>query len=137
MVLWSPQSRARKRSSPVVAPPAGAPGEDGVFQIGSITNVFTALALADAVTRRELALRTPLSTYFPEAGSARTSTITLGHLATHISSLPRMPQGFLRKALRSRSDPYRNFDTEDRQAALANCTWMCWCPVTFSLKRGI
>lgn len=97
----------------------GAPGEDTVFQIGSITKVFTALALADAVTRQELSLDTLLSTHFPEAGSGRASSITLGHLATHASGLPRMPQGFLRKALRNRSNPYRNFTIEDLQAALA------------------
>lgn len=96
----------------------GPPRADTIFQIGSITKVFTALALADAVTRHELSLNTPLSTYFPEA-NGRASAITLGHLAAHTSGLPRLPRGFTFKALRNRSDPYRNFTSEDLRAAIA------------------
>jgi serine-type D-Ala-D-Ala carboxypeptidase/endopeptidase len=68
-----------------------------VFEIGSITKVFTSLLLADAVQRGEVALTDPVSKYLPpnvkvpERGGKK---ITLVDLATHTSGLPRMPTNF-------------------------------------------
>lgn len=96
------------------------PSAGTVFQIGSITKVFTSLALADAVVRGELSLDTPLGAYLPDtAQDGRAAEISLGHLATHTSGLPRLPGGLRRKALRNRLDPYRQFGTEDLLTALA------------------
>lgn len=93
---------------------------DSVFQIGSVTKVFTALALADAVARGELALDTPLTAMLPEAPTPTAGgPITLAHLATHTSGLPRLPPGLLRQALRSRADPYREVTTEFLLGALS------------------
>jgi CubicO group peptidase (beta-lactamase class C family) len=97
----------------------GPPTGDTLFQIGSVTKVFTALALADAVARRELALDTPLGSCLPDVpASSDGGQITLQHLATHTSGLPRLPKGLRRQALRHRSDPYRHFSTEDLLVAL-------------------
>lgn len=90
------------------------PQPDGstLFEIGSITKVFTALLLADAVTRGELTLDTPVRELLPAGvrAPARDGTqITVEHLATHTSGLPRSPLGLrheLRSALGSRADPY-------------------------------
>jgi len=61
---------------------------DTVFEIGSITKVFTSLLLADAVERGEVALTDPVAKFLPakvkmpeRAGRA----ITLQDLATHTS----------------------------------------------------
>jgi serine-type D-Ala-D-Ala carboxypeptidase/endopeptidase len=65
-----------------------------VFEIGSVTKVFTSLLLADAVQHGEVALTDPVSKYLPpnvkvpERGGKK---ITLVDLATHTSGLPRMP----------------------------------------------
>ena len=65
-----------------------------VFEIGSVTKVFTSLLLADAVQRGEVALTDPVSKYLPpdvkvpERGGKK---ITLVDLATHTSGLPRLP----------------------------------------------
>ncbi|HXH92698.1 MAG TPA: serine hydrolase [Thermoanaerobaculia bacterium] len=70
---------------------------DTVFEIGSVTKVFTSLLLADAVRRGEVALTDPVSKYLPpdvkvpERGGKK---ITLVDLATHTSGLPRMPTNF-------------------------------------------
>ena len=67
---------------------------DTVFEIGSVTKVFTALLLADAVQRGEVALTDPISKYLPanvkvpERGQKK---ITLQDLAMHVSGLPRLP----------------------------------------------
>lgn len=90
------------------------PEPDGrtLFEIGSITKVFTALLLADAVTRGEVALDTPLRALLPghvAVPSKDGVEITLEHLATHTSGLPRSPLGVtaeLRSALFTHDNPY-------------------------------
>src|SRR3954447_8475616 len=65
--------------SDTVVHATGPVGNDSVFQIGSVTKVFTALALADAVTRGELTLDTPLAALLPQTPtSASSAPMTLG-----------------------------------------------------------
>jgi CubicO group peptidase (beta-lactamase class C family) len=70
---------------------------DTLFEIGSITKTFTALLLQDMVERGEMKLEDPVAKFLP--ASVRMPTrhgreITLLHLATHSSGLPRMPDNF-------------------------------------------
>jgi CubicO group peptidase (beta-lactamase class C family) len=65
-----------------------------VFEIGSITKVFTALLLAEMVTRGEVALDDPVSKYLPatvKMPSRDGKHISLLDLATYTSGLPRNP----------------------------------------------
>jgi CubicO group peptidase (beta-lactamase class C family) len=67
---------------------------DSVFEIGSITKLFTAILLADMVERGEVRLDDPISKYLPDGVRAPTRNgkeITLAHLSTHMSGLPRDP----------------------------------------------
>lgn len=76
---------------------AQPPDEYSLFEIGSITKVFTALLLADMAAKGELALEDPLAACLPEDWSVPTRAnepIRLVHLATHTSGLPRMPADF-------------------------------------------
>jgi serine-type D-Ala-D-Ala carboxypeptidase/endopeptidase len=68
---------------------------DTVFEIGSVTKVFTAVLLADMVRRGEVKLTDSVFSYLPPHTSrARESrTITLADLATHTSGLPFWPNG--------------------------------------------
>jgi CubicO group peptidase (beta-lactamase class C family) len=67
---------------------------DTLFEIGSVTKVFTSLLLAEAVQRGEVALTDPVAKFLPsdvkvpERGGKK---ITLLDLATHTSGLPRLP----------------------------------------------
>ncbi len=73
---------------------AAALSGEAVFEIGSITKVFTSLLLADMVRRGEVHLDDSVSSYLPVkvgAGSAR--TITLADLATHTAGFPLWPSG--------------------------------------------
>jgi CubicO group peptidase (beta-lactamase class C family) len=67
---------------------------DTVFEIGSITKTFTALALADRVEQGAVRLGAPVSAFPPDSvdvpGQEGTS-ITLEHLVTHTAGLPRLP----------------------------------------------
>ena len=65
-----------------------------IYEIGSISKVFTTTVLADMVRRGEVGLTDPVSRYIP--ADVRIPTrggreITLQDLATHRSGLPRMP----------------------------------------------
>lgn len=80
----------------------GQPGQGGlrpldgdtVFEIGSVTKVFTALLLADMVRTGEVALADPVAKYLPagvKVPERNGRSITLFDLATHTSGLPFMP----------------------------------------------
>jgi D-alanyl-D-alanine-carboxypeptidase/D-alanyl-D-alanine-endopeptidase len=86
---------------------------DTVFEIGSITKVFTALLLADAVQRGEVALSDPISKYLPaevkvpERGGKK---ITLQDLSMQVSGLPRLPTNF---APKDPSNPYADYTVKN------------------------
>jgi serine-type D-Ala-D-Ala carboxypeptidase/endopeptidase len=70
----------------------GAPRPDTMFEIGSITKVFTSLLLADMVERGEVKLEDPVAMYLPKGvavPSRNDKPITLADLASHTSGMPR------------------------------------------------
>ena len=75
------------------APDGPATRADSLFEIGSVTKVFTALLLAEAVTRGELSLNTPVGNLLPEVDIPTRDgvAITVEHLATHTAGLPHNP----------------------------------------------
>jgi serine-type D-Ala-D-Ala carboxypeptidase/endopeptidase len=86
---------------------------DTVFEIGSITKVFTNLLLADMVQRGEVGLDDPVSKYLPpEVKMPRRGEreITLVDLATHTSGLPRLWSPFSPK---DSTNPYADFTVDD------------------------
>ncbi|MCX4744019.1 beta-lactamase family protein [Kitasatospora sp. NBC_01287] len=102
---------------------AGAPvTPDTAFELGSVSKTFTALLLAESVARGELryeqtidTLLTPRHRPVPRRGGP----ITLLHLATHTSGLPRLPPGLPRRALpRWWTNPYEAFSPEQLMASL-------------------
>lgn len=65
-----------------------------LFEIGSVTKVFTALLLADMVHRKELQFDDPVDPYLPSGfrtPQRNGRAITLADLATHTSGLPYFP----------------------------------------------
>jgi D-alanyl-D-alanine-carboxypeptidase/D-alanyl-D-alanine-endopeptidase len=85
---------------------------DTLFEIGSVSKVFTSLLLADAVQRGEVALSDPVAKYLPpqvkvpERGGKK---ITLLDLATHMSGLPRLPSNF---APKDPANPYADYTVQ-------------------------
>ena len=95
---------------------------DSVFEIGSVTKVFTAILLADMVERGEVDLNDPISKYLPK--SVKTPTrdgkeITLLHLSSHTSGLPRMPNNF---APKDNQNPYADYSVEQMYTFLSSYT---------------
>jgi CubicO group peptidase (beta-lactamase class C family) len=83
------------------------PREDLGFALGSLSKTFTVLLLADLARAGVLGLDDPLAAHLPglrlPPGHAR--RITLRHLATHTSGLPRVPRDMVAGAL---LHPYAN-----------------------------
>ncbi len=83
-----------------------------IFEIGSISKVFTSLLLADMAQRGEVALSDPAGNYLPssvkmpERGGKK---ITLQDLAMHISGLPRLPSNLNPK---DPTNPYADYSVE-------------------------
>lgn len=80
-----------------------------VFEIGSITKVFTTGLLADMASRGEVALDDPVQKYLPNGVTVPTRNgkqITLTNLAAVNSGLPRTPTNF-RPA--DRSNPFADY----------------------------
>ncbi|HTV54841.1 MAG TPA: serine hydrolase domain-containing protein [Terriglobia bacterium] len=70
---------------------------DTIFEIGSVSKVFTSLLLSDMVQHGEVALSDPVAKYLPpyvKLPERSGRSITLVDLATHTSGLPRMPTNF-------------------------------------------
>ena len=70
------------------------PDAGTVFEIGSITKVFTAALLAEMAGREEVRLDQPVAELLPPGvriPSGRGRAITLAHLAEHTTALPRLP----------------------------------------------
>ncbi|MDR3698057.1 MAG: serine hydrolase [Candidatus Sulfopaludibacter sp.] len=86
------------------------PNGDTIFEIGSVTKVFTSLLLADMVTRKEVALDDPAAKYLPETvrmPERSGKSITLHDLSTHSSGLPSLPGNLKPEADYSMEDLYR------------------------------
>ena len=84
-----------------------------LFDLGSLTKVYTGLMLADAVQRREVDLDAPIADLMPPGVTIPTSdkvAITAKHLALHSSGLPPMPPSLI--ARKPPPDPFAGY-TED------------------------
>ena len=70
---------------------------DTLFEIGSVTKVFTTLLLQDMANHKEIKLDDPIGKYLPQGVKTPTRDgreITLVDLATHTSGLPGTPDNF-------------------------------------------
>ncbi|MFI6642598.1 serine hydrolase domain-containing protein [Streptomyces sp. NPDC050504] len=95
---------------------------DTRFEIGSLTKTLTALLLAEMVARGEVAYDDPITRFLPRGAAPHLpgGTLTLLHLATHTSGLPRLPPGFLRRGAPAWfSNPYADYSPADLRHALA------------------
>lgn len=80
-----------------------------LFEIGSISKVFTALLLQQTVDEGLIALDDPIEPFLPMGVSCPKGGegITFRHLASHRSGLPRLPANLAPKLP---SDPYADYD---------------------------
>lgn len=88
-----------------------------IFEIGSITKVFTGLLLAQAVIEGKATLDDPIGRHLPAdlAIDPQVGSITLVQLASHTSGLPSLPDNF---DPADPADPYADYTTERLYAFL-------------------
>ena len=113
-------------------PRRDVPPEKVIFEIGSITKVFTGILLAQAVHEGKLSLDDTLAQRLPvKFDHPETGAVTLRQLATHSSCLPRLPENMQDSP---GADPYAAYD----DAALfeylshAKLTGTPPCPAAYS-----
>lgn len=86
------------------------PRGDTVYEIGSITKVFSSFILADLAQDGVVKLNDPIQLHLPPNVTAPRRSdqeILLSHLATHQSGLPRLPPN-----LPHSDDPYANYGVD-------------------------
>jgi len=85
---------------------------DTLFELGTVTEVFTALLLGDMAQRHEVALTDPVAKYLPGNVKVpeRGRPISLEDLATHTSGLPKNPDNL---TLKNSGNPYQDYTTKD------------------------
>ena len=102
-----------------------APDATTLFEIGSVTKVFTGVLLADMHLLGEVSLDDPLSRHLPDPRPAwRHREPTLRELATHRSGLPNTPRPLRRRELAHalgwrEADPWADVSGEDYRRLVA------------------
>ncbi len=97
----------------------GAPaGADTVYEIGSITKVFTATLLSDMVLRGDVKLDDPIGAWLPagvKTPQFKGKPITLRELSAQLSGLPSMPSNL---APADPGNPFADYTVPQLYAAL-------------------
>lgn len=86
-----------------------------IFEIGSISKVFTTFLLAQAVAEGRLALSDPVQDHLPDTVQLMLCDgvpITLEHLATHTSGLARMPSNYSATYSGYPADPFAGYEID-------------------------
>lgn len=90
-----------------------------LYEIGSVTKVYTSLLLADCVQRREVDFETPVAELMPPGVTVPTKDgqpIRMRQLALHSSGLPRLPPSIA--ASQDTSNPYARYGENELVADL-------------------
>jgi D-alanyl-D-alanine-carboxypeptidase/D-alanyl-D-alanine-endopeptidase len=95
-------------------------GEDTIFEIGSVTKIFTATVLADMVSRGAVALEDSVAQYLPpqvRLPSRNGKQIRLLDLVTHTSGLPALPANM---EPADRRNPFADYTQQQLYAFLSS-----------------
>ncbi len=96
-----------------------AADEHTIYEIGSISKVFTGILLARQDEAGKLHIDDPAQKYLPSTARVpkrNGKEITLGHLSDHTSGLPRMPDNFSPKDF---TNPYADYTVDQMYAFLS------------------
>lgn len=112
-----PNGKALIRGYGKTGADGGKPDGKTVYEIGSITKGLTGVLLADAEARGVLKISDPMRLYLPNTARVPGDhePITLEHLATHTSGLPRLPTNL---RFVDRLDPYAAYTVKEMYAYL-------------------
>lgn len=97
------------------------PDGNTIFEIGSVTKVFTGIMLADAANRGVVKLDDTAASLLPAGFSldeGERRQITLKHLSTHASGMPRLPADFWAQAKGNEANPYAGYTADEMLRSL-------------------
>ena len=99
------------------------PNSNTVFEIGSITKVFTSLMTEKLAEQGILHWQDNIAQYMPEGVKLYINdTTTLENLSTHTSGFPRLPERWFPILERDTCDPYSPLTMQDLMSYLDSCT---------------
>lgn len=98
------------------------PKDNTLFEIGSITKVFTATLLANLVEKQLVSLDDSITKFLPDsvAQNSFLQKITFKELANHTSGLPRLPENLEKLPKYLPSDPYAQYGRKELFSYLKN-----------------
>jgi len=118
-LLITPEGTEMALAGETGNPAQPVPTPDTLFEIGSITKVFTALLLADQVNQGVVTLDTPVEALLPSQAPPSSTSISLQALASHTAGLPRLPLSRILRASLYPANPYRGSQPEELYRAIA------------------
>jgi CubicO group peptidase (beta-lactamase class C family) len=80
--------------------------QNKVFEIGSITKVFTSTLLASLVDEGKINLTDEITKFYPPSAIKNNTGLSLKDLANHTSGLPRLPENI---DLSNETNPYKDY----------------------------
>lgn len=98
------------------------PGNNSLYEIGSVTKTFTGILLAKAIEEHKVSAGDDIRQYLPPSCSKlayKQTPVTLVQLANHTAGIPRIPDNLTRQKAFDPSDPYRNYTKDMLFADLA------------------
>ncbi|CAI6084341.1 Protein flp [Paenibacillus sp. JJ-100] len=95
--------------------------EHRLFEIGSLTKVFTSILLLELEHQQRLSSDDTVNMYIDHGKNDYLNKITLKHLATHTSGLPRLATNLSSK--NNRYNPYVNYKEQDLLTFLADADY--------------
>lgn len=80
-----------------------------LFELGSITKVFTTITALSIMQKHDLDLNSAALEYYPDDELRKNDVTTFKHLMTHTSGLPKLPSNFIWSVVRCPSDPFYHY----------------------------
>ncbi len=123
-IIEDNQTKFTYVSNPEAMQPEELNGKS-LFEIGSVTKSFNGILLADLVLQGKVKLDDPVAQYLPDGVTMPANgghQITLRHLVTHTSCLPRSPTNWKPKDW---ANPYADYTTQNLYAFLSSYTLNC------------
>lgn len=90
--------------------------QNKIFEIGSITKVFTSTLLAGLVTDKKIKLTDDINAFYSFPFQDNTK-LSFENLANHTSGLPRLPENL---DLSNETNPYKSYGEDELEAYLKN-----------------
>jgi len=106
-----------------------------VYEIGSITKVFTGILLANEIVDKRLELNSKLSAFY-KISNPFLETIDLKSLATHSSRLPRLADNFW-SSVKNDNDPYISYTKSHLVSYLAQAKPVSTIPTYLYSNTGM